>query len=867
MRKEAIITLIVLSLLIPIIFAETETPVGSFTVGNTPPPTPTDWTPVTTHNKSQVFNWTEGTDENGDPISTYVCITNDTDSDTCSVVDVFTADPGYAFNQTESFWDYLWGTASRNYYVKLTPNDGNGNGTANSSMSFTLTDALPTVSGQTSDASNDGDKDVGETITFSMTSHSDTDASDTHNLRVCKSDSINTSGECPGGEYCNEHNDTYSTDATLSCTYVAQQGDSSSNTAYFFVCDCPPSDNSCPGQCSASYSHTFYVNHGPTASSVDVLPDGPSSAQNLNCSYTFGDTDGDSEGTSTYRWFNYSGGWSVTAFTTQELASSNTNAGETWMCEVTPIDEHSFAGTAVNSSNETVTNTAPDQPTTFTVQDGASSYDSTDPRDTHDVTPFLNWSTSDNDGDPITTYVCIATTSGNRDSNNCDANYTTTASDSVTIASGLDYSGASRAYYIRLTPNDGTVNGTALDSNFTLLNSIPNTPSGLDPTSTHNQTPNMTWTATDNDDGSVDNWPADSLTYHIRVGTSYGDGTYENNDAADNTGEVVDTTIPWGNPGAVWANNTVYVSIWTTDGNTDGTSAYYNLTMVLYDFLPDVTNIELTDSGSAYSSCTSSTCALTPIEGTNATVAARITVNDTDNDCDVGSNSQSFIHLCRVTGGTSCDESNNNHYYWEVDSVSRSGSVCTFIFTANKTAADSTPEFFRLPNTGYKLHVNVTSQAGERTSDADRDANWTYGTLKSIDYPTTVTLGDGTPVLGQWNNGTVLATMTNWGNDNLNLQWNATDPDSGGDTWNLNNTDFQIDDDAVYNNEGSGYIAPVYLNATAKTFEPGTGLEVCSSAACNDAALNETLATYYHIAPPLGLEAGTYNSTITIIIS
>ena len=59
----------------------------------------------------------------------------------------------------------------------------------------------------------------------------------------------------------------------------------------------------------------------------------------------------------------------------------------------------------------------------------------------------------------------------------------------------------------------------------------------------------------------------------------------------------------------------------------------------------------------------------------------------------------------------------------------------------------------------------------------------------------------------------------------------------------------------------------VYINGTDITFEPGTGLEVCSSTACNDASLNETLATYYHIAPPLGLEAGTYNSTITVTVS
>jgi hypothetical protein len=533
------------------------------------------------------------------------------------------------------------------------------------------------------------------------------------------------------------------------------------------------------------------------------------------------------------------------------------------MCEITPFDEHGFAGTPVNSTNESIGNTAPDQPTGFMVQDGASSWDSST-IDTHDVTPNLNWSTSDTDGDPVTTYVCIATTSGNRDTGVCDAYDSSTGTDSVNGVTGLAYSGTSRTYYVRLTPNDGSENGTALDTQFDLINSVPNIPSGLSPTATHNQTPELSWTATDPDDGSTDHWPADSLTYYLRVGTSYGDGTYENNNNADKTGEAVDSSMPWGAPGADgYANNTFYVQIWTGDGNGDN-SSLYNATINLYDYLPDITNVEMTDIGSVYSSCTGSTCAINPIEHSNATVAVRITATDTDNDCDVGSNSAAYFSLCLDTG--SCTPATQD-YGWDVDSISRSGSTCTYTFSANKTATDNTPEFFRLPNAAYKLYANVTSQGGQRTTDGERTADWTYGTLKAIDYPTTITLGDGSPTLGEWNNGTVVATMTNWGNDNLNIQWQSTDPTSGSDTWTLNGTDMQIDDDNSYSGEGSGYLSPVFVNGTAATFEPGTGLEVCSAATCNDAALNETLSTYFHISPPQGLLAGTYNSTITITIS
>ncbi len=860
MKKEAVLIFILSSLLVSAVFAQTETPTGTFEVGNVAPPAPTGWSPFTTHNKSQVFTWVEGTDDNDDAISTYICISADTDNDSCNVVDFgLTADPNYAFTQAESNWDYSWGAASRDYYVKLTPNDGTDNGTVNDSISFTLTNAIPTITGATSDASVDGNKNVGETITFSMTSHGDTDASDTHNLRVCKTNSINTSGECTGGEYCNEHNNTYSTDADLACTYTAQQGDSTNNTAYFFVCDCPADDNDCPGQCSAAASHTFYVNYAPSASSVEVIPDGATSAQDLTCNYSFTDADGDSEGSSTFRWFK--GGVEEPGETSAILSSSNTAEGEDWKCEVTPKDEHGLAGDPVNSSSENIQNAAPDQPTEFKIQDGAASWDSSTNPDTHDLTPNINWTAFDNDGDTVTTYVCIATNASNRDSNNCNVNYTTTTTDYIESVSGLAYSGTSRTYYIRLTPNDGQKNGTALDANFTLINSIPNIPSDLSPGTTHDQTPDLSWTATDDDDGSVDHWPADSLTYYLRVGTGYGDGTYENNNNANKAGESVDNPIPWGTSEETYANNTVYVSIWTGDGN-GANSSYYNTTLILYDFLPDITNVEMADAGGVYSSCTAATCALNPVEHSNATVAARVTINDTDDDCDSSGNV--YLSLCLNT--SSCSPAIQD-YGWELDSVSRTGSICTFTFSVNKTASDSTPEFFRAPSSNYKWYVNATSQAGARTIDSERTDSWTYGTLKAVDYPSTVTLGDGSPVLGQWNNGTSLAVMTNWGNDNLHLQWNATDPTSGTDTWILNGTDFQIDDDNKHGSETEGSIAPVYMDGTKRTFEPSSGLEVCSSAGCDNPSLNETLNTYYHIRPPIGLAAGTYNSTISITIS
>ena len=1065
MRKRLLLLLFTALIILALSsFALVRTPIGRFNVSNVAPFAPYNWAPNQTHDKSQTFTWTEGLDPNGDAVSTYLCITNDTDVDSCSVVNTFTANPTYTFTQAESNWDYLWGTAVRNYYVKLTPNDGSLNGTVNDTISFTLYDYIPSISAASSTGYADGLVDEDENLTFYVDGFSDTDAVDNHSMWACKTNSITTSGTCGSGEYCNKS--SYTADTNQTCTLNATDTaiPNNYNTAYLFICDCPPNDNSCPGQCSASASVPFYVNHKPQVNGTpDIKPDSPNSTNDLNCSYIFYDKDGDSEGTTTFKWYrdyNFSGvttqilgagntspseiwqcevtpqdehglygtptnsstetiesraptftvvtddnssysdptvygdnvtftanatdpdsqnytlyvcytnnitgaaceggqtvcsspstasgaqascqhstsgemqsnytwysfvcdtdnncsamensnspyyvnhrpnatnvdikpdspntnhnltcnytfadldgdgdsstfkwhnwsgvQWNLVGVTTKVLPNTYTTVSETWMCEVTPVDDRGLQGIAINSTNETITNAAPNQPSNFSVQDSASTWDNIAPYDGHDNTPLINWTAIDDDGDTVNTTICVSSTNTNRNNGVCDVYQTSTTNQYATL-SGLNYSGTSVDYYLRLIPNDGIVNGTYLDVNYSLLNSQPNTPYSLSPNLTHVQKPNLTWVADDPDNGSVDHWPADTLTYYLRVGTSYGDGSYENNNNADNSGEQVDNDIPWGTPGTEWANNTVYVRIWSTDGYLN--SSNYDATLVLYDYLPDITNVEMTDTG-AYSSCTTSTCALNPVEHSNTTAAVRVTTIDTDDDCDgADENGEIWIHLCLNT--SSCSPSTGN-YYWEVDSVVRSGSNCTYTFSSNKTASDGTPEFYIAPNSSYRFYVNSTDQAGARTTDGQREGTWTYNVLSAIDYPSMVYLGDGSTDLNQWNNGTSLAVMTNWGNNILDLKWNTSDPTSGTDTWVLNGTDMELDDDSSHNDENSGFIAPIYIDATQRFFDPDTGLERCTSFDCNDTAINETLDTYYHIYPPYGLQAGEYNSTITI---
>ena len=113
--------------------------------------------------------------------------------------------------------------------------------------------------------------------------------------------------------------------------------------------------------------------------------------------------------------------------------------------------------------------------------------------------------------------------------------------------------------------------------------------------------------------------------------------------------------------------------------------------------------------------------------------------------------------------------------------------------------------------------------------------------------------------------------MTNYGNQIVFLRWNSTDFTRAlaDKNWTLTGWDFLLDDDADHINDDpvTGKIPPLNLtNTTAAYFNHSTGLEVCISKECNAAPLNDTLNTYWHIFPPLGLKSGTYSGVITYLV-
>lgn len=261
----------------------------------------------------------------------------------------------------------------------------------------------------------------------------------------------------------------------------------------------------------------------------------------------------------------------------------------------------------------------------------------------------------------------------------------------------------------------------------------------------------------------------------------------------------------------------------------------------------DVRRLEITDHSLDYSRQS-----LSPIEGTTSNAAMRATIYDPDGTS--GLNVTAYI--CDLADYALCSDTGYT-YAKNLTYLEPAQGTDEYYYTFNGT--EDMPQFWKQGGT-WKLYVKVTDGSSTDYNETDFE----YATLMAVNISTNISLGGATPTLGQWNSGTDEYILTNWGNVNLSINWNATDMVGEQDTWFLNSTDFAIDDDNNYADDSTS-LAMVYLNATNKTFEPASGLLRCTSDSCINE--NSTLSTYYHIAPPLGLKAGTYNTTIMVMLS
>jgi hypothetical protein len=337
-----------------------------------------------------------------------------------------------------------------------------------------------------------------------------------------------------------------------------------------------------------------------------------------------------------------------------------------------------------------------------------------------------------------------------------------------------------------------------------------------------------------------------------------------------------------------FCTKTYFVDIIVDDGN-GGVITDTGKSFSVFDNLPTFTDVYL--SGNAVldtapvtgDSCVefapADYCDIIPDQGTYSSIEAQLTVTDIDGDCSAAHTGTLVLCLEDITTGGACDDVTNNYRTYPLAFSSNNGNDC--FLTASIPKADPTGLEFYIAPGDYKLYT-VASESGRESTAFATDYGWSYTSLIAPSFPASVDLGDGDIQLGQLNPGTSLATVINEGNVDVGLDWDATDASltpPGGESCNPSTTTcwdlttdggLQIDDD-IDPALDTGNVAVATIpetdgGTTVVTFEPAGGLVKCTTLACNTLS-GETLDTYFHITPPIGLQTGDYETTIKFYTS
>lgn len=217
------------------------------------------------------------------------------------------------------------------------------------STSLTIVSVPASFVGSVSDGGSDAANPTNEGSFVTFSANATTSGAVDWYLLVCRDALGQVSGVCNGTQVCRSANTAAETIATCQNNTA---GESAQSVAWYaYACDIT-------NDCGLMNNDTspYHVNHAPvstpylTPASVDVL-------DTITCVANATDADSDSI-TPTYRWFRQnegSGGFTVVSGqTTNQLTSSSFDSNDDILCEVTPVDEHGFAGSAVNTSAVTI---------------------------------------------------------------------------------------------------------------------------------------------------------------------------------------------------------------------------------------------------------------------------------------------------------------------------------------------------------------------------------------------------------------------------------------------------------------------------------------------------------------------------------
>ncbi len=206
---------------------------------------------------------------------------------------------------------------------------------------------------------------------------------------------------------------------------------------------------------------------------------------------------------------------------------------------------------------------------------------------------------------------------------------------------------------------------------------------------------------------------------------------------------------------------------------------------------PSVYAIYLNNYGCSDSTPTD--CTITGVENTTKAVTVKVTVEDSNGNCDEFTSNNGTAIFCDTLGQGYCDETNAKHIVTDLEYDAGDGQWGANNQYCNLTGSAENWQFYEVSG-----DWNITVKLTDGSINDTGFATWYYNEIRGIVYPasgSTVSLGALT--INLWNNGTGQALMQNSGNIILDLNWNATDftGQAFSDVLAIDGTNFAIDDD------------------------------------------------------------------------
>ncbi|MHA2335422.1 MAG: hypothetical protein ACXAEU_25545, partial [Candidatus Hodarchaeales archaeon] len=300
-------------------------------------------------------------------------------------------------------------------------------------------------------------------------------------------------------------------------------------------------------------------NSAPEVTILSVSPGSPGTTTDLTATYTYFDTDGDSQnfGNREIEWFKNG---QPTAFTGLTLSSSNTAKGEDWSFKIRVHDGIQYS-IWYQSANVTIINTAP-------TATGLNIVNAGNLKTNDDL--VANWTFSDVDGDSQVAYYILWYK---------NSLLQPSLNNSMTITAGN--TSKDQSWYFKLIVNDGTINSsvdwaTALASATTQILNSPPTASSLTITTNPYTTDNLVADWSFNDDDAGDS----QVSYIVRW---YKDAVLQ-----PSLNDTTNVSSSLTSKGEVW-NYTLQVS----DGD-DYSIVYNSSSVTILNSLPTASGLTIT---------------------------------------------------------------------------------------------------------------------------------------------------------------------------------------------------------------------------------------------------------------------------------